>query len=83
MNECHIRCVLKYPVFYAALAQLVEQLLRKEKVVSSTPTSGTTVIKKVVRNIPDGLFICLPGIAAAKNFLESSPVWHQAAYLTD
>ena len=41
---------------YAALAQLVEQLLRKEKVVSSTPTSGTMNLKKVVWDILNDLF---------------------------
>jgi hypothetical protein len=40
--------VLNWQTFYAALAQLVEQLLRKEKVVSSTPTSGTKIFKSVI-----------------------------------
>lgn len=48
--------MLNLSLFIAALAQLVEQLLRKEKVVSSTPTSGTTNSKKVVWDILDDLF---------------------------
>ena len=48
--------MLNLVYFIAALAQLVEQLLRKEKVVSSTPTSGTKNSKKVVWDILDALF---------------------------
>lgn len=44
----------------AALAQLVEQLLRKEKVDSSIPSSGTkNLLNQYVRKVAKGdFFVC-------------------------
>lgn len=39
--------IARYNSISAALAQLVEQLLRKEKVDSSIPSSGTSKIKNL------------------------------------
>lgn len=49
--------VLKYKLVNAALAQLVEQLLRKEKVNSSIPLSGTISSNLVIWWLPDDIFL--------------------------
>lgn len=42
---------------FAALAQLVEQLLRKEKVNSSIPLSGTTITNPIIWEILHSLAV--------------------------
>ena len=66
-NSPLIFVVKSLVVKIAALAQLVEQLLRKEKVVSSTPTSGTTNLIKVVWEISNDLFLRLFVLQPATN----------------
>jgi hypothetical protein len=42
----------------AALAQLVEQFIRNEKVASSIPASGTNVSDNPRRFLLAGIFLC-------------------------
>lgn len=61
--QCFTSFLLRFIILFkalcsAALAQLVEQFIRNEKVTSSNPVSGTIVSKHLRQPFWVGVFVC-------------------------